>query len=170
MEVLATPEVETSVLPELSSYKAVVLGGTFDRLHDGHRLLLKAAADAAKERVLVGISDGPMLEKKELKHFIQPLEVRKKAVEVYLKSIKPTLEVQTEAIFDAFGPSIVDKGLDAIVVSKETIAGGEAVNRRRKERGLSQLKVIVVDLVLNSDGDGEEKLSSTELRRREVGL
>ncbi|KAL3688743.1 hypothetical protein R1sor_015052 [Riccia sorocarpa] len=64
--------------------------------------------------------------------------------------------------------------LDTLAVSihfsKETVAGGEAVNRRRKERGLSELKVIVVDLVLNSDGDGEEKLSSTELRRREVGL
>ena len=34
---------------------------------------------------------------------------------------------------DAFGPSIVDVGLEAIVVSRETVGGGEAGKRMRGE-------------------------------------
>ncbi|KAL6009034.1 hypothetical protein ACLOJK_022261 [Asimina triloba] len=98
------------------TYGAVVLGGTFDRLHDGHRRLLKASAELAKERIVVGVCDGPMLEKKELAHLIEPFEVRMKAIADYIKSVKPGLKVQVEPIVDPYGPSITDEELDAIIV------------------------------------------------------
>lgn len=145
-------------------YSAVVLGGTFDRLHAGHHILLKAAAELARERVVVGISTGIMLANKEFADLIEPLDVRRQAVEDFIKSVKPGLEVQTEPITDPYGPSIVDAGLEAIVVSKETIKGGEAVNKKRAERGLSHLQVEVVDLIIE-DGS-TEKVSSTQLRER----
>lgn len=147
--------------PPNHQYNSVVLGGTFDHLHDGHRSLLKAAADLAKGRVVIGVTTGLMLESKELAHLIEPFETRKKAVEDYLKSVKPELEVQIQPITDPYGPSIVDEELEAIVVSKETVAGGLAVNRKRAERGLTQLKVEVIELV---EGGGE-KLSSTLVRQ-----
>ncbi|XP_042481032.1 phosphopantetheine adenylyltransferase-like isoform X1 [Macadamia integrifolia] len=144
-------------------YGSVVLGGTFDRLHDGHRLLLKAAAEFARDRVVVGVCDGPMLADKELAYLIEPIEMRMKAVEYFIKSIKPGLNVKTEAIVEPYGLSIVDDNLDAIIVSKETWAGGISVNKRRAEKGLPQLKIEVVDL-LPEENSGE-KLSSTALRR-----
>ncbi|TYJ04045.1 hypothetical protein E1A91_A12G067700v1 [Gossypium mustelinum] len=139
----------TLVNPQLSppnSYGAVVLGGTFDRLHDGHRLFLKSAAEIARDRIVVGVCDGPMLSKKQ--------------------SIKPKLVVQVEPITDPYGPSIIDEHLEAILVSKETLPDGVSVNKKRAERGLSQLKIEVVDLV--SEGCTGGKLSSTTLRKLEA--
>eukprot|EP01018_Ginkgo_biloba_P008340 Gb_05609 [translate_table: standard] len=52
------------------------------------------------------------------------------------------------------------------VFSKETVAGGLSVNKRRAERGLSQLKLEVVDLVFK--GTNDEKISSTALRQRDA--
>ncbi|XP_075501509.1 phosphopantetheine adenylyltransferase-like isoform X3 [Primulina tabacum] len=129
-----------------NSYGSVVLGGTFDRLHDGHRQFLKAAAVVARDRVVVGVCDGPMLAKK--------------------KSVKPGIIVQAEPIVDPYGPSIDDENLEAIIVSKETFPGGLSVNKKRAERGLSQLKIEVVDLVPGECGG--DKLSSTALKRLEA--
>ncbi|CAL2029891.1 unnamed protein product [Caenorhabditis brenneri] len=45
----------------LKKYKKVVLGGTFDRLHNGHKVLLNKAAELASEEIVVGVTDKEMI-------------------------------------------------------------------------------------------------------------
>lgn len=50
---------ETDENPE--TYENVVLGGTFDRLHVGHKILLTEAVLRARKRVVVGVTDDNMV-------------------------------------------------------------------------------------------------------------
>ncbi|KAH0909229.1 hypothetical protein HID58_032550, partial [Brassica napus] len=112
----------------------------------------QAAAELARERLVVRVCDGPMSTNKRFSEMIQPIGERMRNVENYVKSIKPGLVVQTEPITDPYGPSIVDESLEAIVVSKETLPGG--------------LSIEVVEIV--SDGSSGNKISSTTLRTLEA--
>jgi cytidyltransferase-like protein len=74
-------------------YRHVVLGGTFDRLHAGHRALLTAAAMLARSAITVGVTTGPMIGKKAHAGLIEPVEMRIAAVEAFIAGLAPDLEV-----------------------------------------------------------------------------
>jgi phosphopantetheine adenylyltransferase len=48
---------------------------------------------------------------------------------------------------DPFGPPIIDPTFDCIIVSDETIKGGEKINQIRKEKGMSELVISCIPLV-----------------------
>lgn len=163
----------------ISKSDATVIGGTFDRIHCGHKVLLSEAILLAKKKVVIGVSDGPLLRSKTLKELIQPVEERKGHLEHFIRSVaRKDLLLHLETIHDPYGPSIVVPDLDVILVSQETEKGGHMVNVKRKERGLSQLRVHIIGqgaLLDDSNSDvgdlpfDETKASSSSMRFRLLG-
>ncbi|KAL9632952.1 MAG: hypothetical protein Q9204_003593 [Flavoplaca sp. TL-2023a] len=197
-------------------HDAVAVGGTFDHLHVGHKLLLSMTAlvinpnvqsDVNVERsLIVGITGDKLLENKKFSEHLQDWYQRQAAVQSFLlaflvvneplqnlpstmkekqddtlghivkNNLPSGLTIEYVEIFDAFGPTITNESISALVLSRETRAGGEAVNSKRAEKQWASLDIFEVDVLDSAEADRENsnhpaqdfqnKLSSTEIRRR----
>lgn len=112
-------------------YKHTVLGGTFDRLHNAHKLLLSEAALRSSNKVTVGVTQENMLVTKTLWELVEDLDIRISSVRNFLTDICSDLTYDVVPISDPFGPAIVDPTMEMIVVSQETLKGGQKVNERK---------------------------------------
>ncbi|KAF7708086.1 bifunctional coenzyme A synthase [Silurus meridionalis] len=155
----------------VETFRDVVVGGTFDRLHGAHRTLLNICCLMANRRFLIGVCDQELLKKKVLKELIEPYSRRVGKLHEFLNDVKPSLQYDIVPLSDPFGPSISDPELQCIVVSEETRRGGEAVNRKRAENGLPELKLCEIPLIKDTHHADieEEKISSSSLRTRLLG-
>lgn len=164
-----TPDEESTKL--LQTYNDVVVGGTFDRLHGAHKTLLNISCMLANRRFSIGVCDQAMLKKKVLSELIQPYSLRVRKLQEFLQDVKPSLQIEITPLDDPFGPSIIDPRLECIVVSEETRRGGDAVNRKRVENGLSPLVLHEIQLLkdVHHTETEEEKISSSSLRSRLLG-
>lgn len=131
-------------------YPVVALGGTFDHLHAGHKILLSVGAWIASEKLIIGItgtpvptrptrdppptsasfslrpSDDVLLVKKEFKEVLEPLPVRISRTRAFLERFKPGLVYDLVPIDDVYGPTGWDPNIQALVVSKETLSGASS--------------------------------------------
>ena len=118
----------------LRSYSDTALGGTFDNIHNGHRLLLTHSSLITDRRILVGVADGPLLTSKILPELIKSVDVRISAVERFLSDVKPWIKREVVAITDVYGPTAWDSSMECLVVSPDTARGGEKVNQERRRK------------------------------------
>lgn len=132
------------------AHSTVCVGGTWDRLHSGHRLLLSAAALAAREHLIVGVSDAALLRSKLLPELIQPLGARCLAVGQFVRALAPALRLSVCALHDVAGPAAELAEIGALVVSEETAEGARAVNALRAQRSLPPLQLLHVPLVAHT--------------------
>ncbi|THG98684.1 hypothetical protein EW026_g3533 [Hermanssonia centrifuga] len=113
-----------SFIPRL--FPVVALGGTFDHLHAGHKILLSMAAWITQEKLIIGMTDDSLLQKKANKDVIQPLPERISCTHKFLELFKPSLAYDLVPLTEVAGPTGWDPNIQALVVSKETISGAEA--------------------------------------------
>ena len=143
----------------------VVLGGTFDRLHVGHAALLTTAFRTGRS-VAIGLTTDRYLadHPKPGAGQIQPYRTRRATLRGWLRARYPARRWTLVPLNDRFGGS-VDPGVDALVVSADTVAGGHAVNAERRRRGQPPVPLLVVPLVL---ADDLGPVSSRRIRAGEV--
>lgn len=165
---------ETSIHGSGSSkfYPVVAVGGTFDHIHDGHKILLSMAIFLAKKKLIVGVTGSKLLENKKYAEVLENYAARQQSVVDFVKTLlKITLEIYE--INDICGPTGYIRNIEALVVSEESSKGGAFVNNYRKERGFPELDITEIKVVLGDDQDADAsnnwkgKLSSTDIRERE---
>ncbi|KAG5456379.1 MAG: hypothetical protein BJ554DRAFT_3896 [Olpidium bornovanus] len=164
---------ETTARPPFSkrdhAYAAV--GGTFDHLHVGHKILLTMAAWVPSETLFCGVTSASMLKSKINRELLQPEEVRLTEARNFLQRIRPQIRYQVEIIDDPCGPAASDGTFSALVVSHETLSGGEfglskrfvrpetaynpshSVNSERAKRGLDPLEIFVIDVLAGAESE-----------------
>jgi pantetheine-phosphate adenylyltransferase len=144
-------------------YRFIALGGTFDHIHRGHRELLRRAFETG-ESVFIGLTSDEFA-RNEGKTIDQNFEERKQVLSDYLNKEYPDRKYEISKLTDRFGPAIFTGKIDAIAVSSETLPAVEGANRKRRELGLSDLKVEIVPMSFAEDG---RKISSTRIRAGEI--
>ena len=149
--------------PLAERFGVVAVGGTFDHLHAGHIALLQTAAVCCTKRIVVGLTVDVMLRQKQHRTKIQSYTEREEGVRVFLDRVKePAATVEVFELSDPLGPTVTMPEIEALVISEETAAGGDEVNRVRVERGLAPLRIITVPLLCV----GNERVCSTNIRAR----
>jgi pantetheine-phosphate adenylyltransferase len=127
--------------------KKVVVGGTFDILHDGHKAFLRKAFRLGE--VTIGLTSNAWAEKTR-KRKIKSFQRRKKELEDFARKefgAKPRI-IKIE---DKFGPALKED-FDYIVVSPETYLGAVLINRLRKNIKKKPIKIVEIKFVLGKDG------------------
>lgn len=145
-------------------YAVAAMGGTFDHLHAAHKLLLHMALFATEQRLIVGVMADRLLATKNHAEVLEGLDTRLGAATAFLRRcggeargiVLDVVEIQ-----DALGPTAWDPEISLLVVSKETLGGGNMVNRVRGEKGLSILDMLSIDVI--SSEFAHDKRSTRDL-------
>ena len=141
--------------------KKVVIGGTFDLLHRGHKEIIKKGFEYGD--VVIGLTSNEMA--KEMKNRkIEDFEDRKKALENHSQE-NLNKEIEVRKIEDKFGFAVNDENLHYIVVSPETEENSFLINKERENFGKDSLEIIKIDFILAKDG---KPISSTRIHNNEI--
>ena len=143
-------------------FKNVAVGGTFDNFHKGHKRLIEKAV-AIGEFVTIGITGDRFSNNTA---GVGSHASRKIEVENFLSELEFE-DNQIILLNDIYGSAIHDESLEALVVSEETYENGVKINMLRAKKGLKQLELIRVSMVLAEDGS---VLSSSKIRSGEIDI
>ncbi len=147
----------------MSKFSLVATGGTFDIIHKGHLTLLSNAFDIS-DKVIIGLTSDELAEKKG-KLSINKYEKRLKNLTQVISKEFPNSSFQISKLNNDFGPAVLEKGVEALVVSDEKSNQGTVLNQLRAEKKLSPVKIITVPMFLAKDG---KRISTTRIKNSEI--
>ena len=147
----------------MSKFSLIAMGGTFDIIHRGHITLLTTAFEIS-DKVIIGLTSDEFVQKKE-KNPIHKYDERLKNLTSIIFKKFPNKYFEISQLNNDFGPAVLEKDVQALLVSDETSNQGNVLNKLRIERNLSPVEVIVVPMFLAKDG---KRISTTRIKNSEI--
>ena len=147
----------------MTKFSLVALGGTFDILHKGHFALLQKGFSISP-KVIIGLTSDELAIKKG-KNLLHNYFERYRTLESMIKKNFPNSQFEISKLNNDFGPAVLEKEVEALVVSEETIEQGHVLNKLRNERQLSPVEIVSVPLILATDG---KRISTSRIKNSEI--
>jgi pantetheine-phosphate adenylyltransferase len=142
----------------------IMVGGTFDPLHDGHKRLLSRSFQLAgpKGTVIIGLTSDRFASNKV--HPVRPYEERRAELTRFIEDSGFEADWSVEPLEDRFG-SALKIDFDALIVSEETLPTAMEINTLRRKEGRRKVDIHQITCVLADDG---RWISSTRIYRGEI--
>ncbi|EFA81519.1 putative pantetheine-phosphate adenylyltransferase [Heterostelium album PN500] len=145
-------------------FKGAVLGGTFDRIHPGHKVLLSMAALLCSEYMEIGVTDNTILKSKKYSELIAPFQERSDITYKFMKHLNPYVEYNMLRLLEPYANTKVSNRLEVIIVSPETKNTALHINEERVKNNLKPLEIYEITYFDGVDQGSDFKLSSSYLR------
>jgi pantetheine-phosphate adenylyltransferase len=147
----------------MSKFSLIAMGGTFDIIHRGHLTLFENAFEIS-DKVIIGLTSDEFVQKKG-KNPIHKYDERLKNLISVLFQKFPNSNFEISQLNNDFGPAVLEKDVQALIVSDETSDQGNVLNKLRIERNLPLVEVIIIPMFLAKDGI---RISSTRIKNSEI--
>jgi len=147
----------------MSEFSLIATGGTFDIIHRGHLTLLSDAF-AISDKVIIGLTSDELAVKKG-KLLINKYENRLENLTAVISKEFPNSSFKISKLDNDFGPAVLEKEVEALVVSDEKSNQGTILNQLRAEKNLTPVKIIIVSMFLAKDGT---RISTTRIKNSEI--
>ena len=141
----------------------VCIGGTFDILHKGHKILIDKAFKTVGKKgfVFIGVATEELIKKKK---DVRPFSERKRNLTKYIKRMNYSSNFTIEPIKTIYGPTL-EYDFDAIIVSSETVKNADKINEKNKKIKKEPMKIIKIPYILAEDG---KPISTTRIKKGEI--
>ena len=147
----------------MSKFSLIAMGGTFDIIHRGHLTLLTNAFEIS-DKVIIGLTSDEFVQKKGKTPTHKYDERLKNLISIIFQKF-PNSYFEISQLNNDFGPAVLEKNVQALIVSDETSNQGKVLNKLRSERNLPPVEIVVVPMFLAKDG---ARISTTRIKNSEI--
>jgi pantetheine-phosphate adenylyltransferase len=149
----------------MSKFSLIAMGGTFDIIHRGH-LTLFSNAFKISDKIIIGLTSDEFVTKRG-KILNNKYDKRLENLITSISKEFPNSSFEISKLDNDFGPAVLKKEVEALLVSDETSNQGIVLNQLRKEKKLPSVQIIVVPMFLAKDGI---RISTSRIKNSEIDV